>query len=172
MIAIGQEFPRGGEDIHALSGRATLAMARTLIGHFAEKIAFRILAAALIPIVGSHGNKLGLGKSNDIGIGEGEHTAHDAIVSGAAQGMAVHFPKKDRFALRGRLSPRFSKAGEPGNLQIFFFFLSWFYQGMEIGELGWSDRFIPDNWGPEKYKAGQEGNENFHGIDPWEYQRR
>src|SRR6185369_3707142 len=99
VIAIAEQLAVGGEDVDALPCRAALALAWALIGDLAEEFTLGVLLAALIPVVAGHGHKLLLGHADHFGVGECGHTAHDAVVSGTAERMAVHLPKENRFAL-------------------------------------------------------------------------
>src|SRR5262245_56614143 len=75
MVAVSEELAVGGEDVDALASRAPLAPLWALIGDRAEKLAFIILAATLVPVVGGDRHEILLGHLENRGIGKGEHTA-------------------------------------------------------------------------------------------------
>src|SRR5206468_107686 len=87
-VLVGEQLAVGGEAVDALAGRAALALARPLVGDGAEEFALAVVAAALIPVVGGDGHILLGGHPNDFGVGEGERTARDPVVSGTAQRVA------------------------------------------------------------------------------------
>ena len=164
MIAVGQELAGGRENVHALPRGAALAFTRSLVGDFAEELPLGVLTAALIPVITGHRDELLLGQTNDIRISKSEHTAHDAIVSDAAERMAVHLPKQNRLALGGGLGPRLSQARQPGDLQKLLFIGARFDQRTKVGKLLGCDRLDRGAMPATTIKLAQAAKKNRMGF--------
>src|SRR5438105_9159698 len=121
MIPIRQGLAAGRENVDALPSRAAFAFPRPLVGDLAEELTLVVVAPPLVPIVSGHGNERFSSKSDECRVGEGERPARHTIVSGTAERIPVHFPEKDRLALRRRLLARLPKIRQPRNLIPFVF---------------------------------------------------
>src|SRR5262249_16330729 len=114
-VLVGKQFAVGGEDVDALPRGAASAFAWALVGDGAEELALGVVAAALIPVVGADGDEILCGPPDDLGVGEGERTARDPVVSGTAERVPVHLPQEDGLALlRGQLAGA-PQVGQPGD---------------------------------------------------------
>src|SRR5262249_3326155 len=114
VVAGGPQLPRRRQAGDPLPRAAAGTLARALVGHLAEEGALVVVPAALIPVVPGHGDERLFGQADDLGVGEGERTARDAVVSGTAERVPVHLPQQDRLALRRRLPARIPQAGARG----------------------------------------------------------
>src|SRR5205823_9098335 len=99
--------------IDALPRRAACALARPLVGDAAEKLPFGIIAAALVPVVAGDRDVLLVRHADDVRVRERERTARDAVVSGTAERMAVHFPQDQGLALGGGFRAGLPEARQP-----------------------------------------------------------
>src|SRR5205085_2952785 len=94
----GKKPAAGGQAIDALPGRAAIvarAAPSSLVRYPAEELALCVLAAPLVPIVAYHRDEMRPRQADDFRIGEGEHTARHAVVSGTTQRIAVHLPEQN-----------------------------------------------------------------------------
>lgn len=91
-VLVREEFAVRRQAINALAGRTPFALSRTLVGHAAEKPPLGVLAAALVPVVGDDRDEVVFDDLLNVVIGEGERTARDSVVSGAAERVPVHLP--------------------------------------------------------------------------------
>ena len=140
-ILAGQQLAGRGQTVDSLARLPLAAPVGVLLGHAAEKGALGVTAPALIPIVAGDGDEFLADELDDFLIGESERTARDAVVSGAAERMAVHLPQQDGLALCRGLSPRFPQVRQPGDAVPARFFLRRLDQQMQIGELIVRQRF-------------------------------
>jgi hypothetical protein len=116
-VLVSQKSAAGGQAVDALASRSAFSLARSLVGNGAEELALGVFSPPLVPVVGGDGNELVAGETDDLGVGEDERTARDAVVSRAAEGVSVHFPQQDGLAFRGSQPPCLPQAGSPGNRQ-------------------------------------------------------
>src|SRR5437016_9849217 len=135
MITVGQQLAGGRETINALPGRSAFPFLRPLVRDLAKKSALGILAAPLIPVVAGHRYIILPSHANDFRIGESGHPARDDVVSAAAQGVAVHFPKEDRLTQGSGALPRFPQIRRPGNLRPLVFIYMRLNQSAQLVEL-------------------------------------
>jgi hypothetical protein len=95
------------------------------------KIAFRILAPALVPVIADNGYKMPPDKGGYIGICIVEHTVRHAVISGTAKGIPIHFPQVNRLAETRRLDACIPELGPPGDRPPRAFFRGGLHQGVE-----------------------------------------
>jgi hypothetical protein len=112
-VLVGEKRTVGGEAVDALPRAAAVAFARALIGDRAKELAFLVLAAPLIPVVGDDRDEVVLDELLNAWIGKSERTARDAVVSSAAERVPVHLPQQDRFAFRGGFLAGFGQTHAP-----------------------------------------------------------
>ena len=91
-------------------------MVSSLPAYEAQELPFYVVLALQAGIVHCHRHESLIQKPNDLGIGEYERTARDAIVSHASKGMSVHRPDENRLSLPRRLLPAFPEFSEPIHL--------------------------------------------------------
>src|SRR5262249_25241471 len=138
-----------------------------LVGDAAEELAHGIIPTALVPVVAGDGNEMLIGPADDLGIGESERTARDAVVSGTAERMAVHFPKQDRLTLRGGELAGLPQIGLPADLCPLVLARTGLDEGEQLVELLGTDWLGRGGHGtePEKRTQGPDG-ERLHGEGP------
>ena len=98
VIVVGEELPSWRENVMALAGRAAFAFSRALVGDEAPKHANLVLTAALIPVVSGEGEEVRDDDLADAVVGEDRQPVDHAVVSGAAERVAVHLPEVDGFS--------------------------------------------------------------------------
>ena len=88
-----QHFTIRREDVDALPRVVTRTLTVALLRNFQKESPFRVLPAALIPIVPSHRDEILRGHLDNFRIGEGGHTAPHNVVSPTPERVPVHLPE-------------------------------------------------------------------------------
>ena len=115
MIAVEAEQLSGCvADIVTLR-RMLKIVTRTLSGDLAIEFAFGILLPSFVPLIKRHRNELFLEHFDNFGIFKSRLTVEDAVVSRAAQRMAIHRPDKHWLLLLKRHLLGFQQIGLPVN---------------------------------------------------------
>src|SRR5207249_6032187 len=115
----GEEAPLGRAGIDPLARGAGPGAASVvpLLSDAPKELPFRVLLALKVRAILGHGNEVAGRKIHHFGIGEGERPARHAVVSDAAQRVAVHCPEEDRLSRRPGEAPGSPQVDLPWNLR-------------------------------------------------------
>src|SRR5262249_35017015 len=114
-VLVGEQLAVRRQAVDSLPGGTALTLARPLVGDLAEELADGIVAAPLVPVVGTDRHEVLRRHADDFSIGESGLTARNHVVSTTAERMAVHFPEQDRLPLCRGLLACLPEIGLPGN---------------------------------------------------------